>query len=81
MRSVLDVLVEQAEPAEARGEAHGQVEGRQCALARVLQARFGETAGAIRAHIATVDDAARLDRGLELAVTADSLAAFRRGWD
>ncbi len=89
MRSVLDVLVEEAEAAEARGEsrgeargeARGQVEGRRLALVRVLRARFGEAADPIGTRIARMDDADQLDRGLELAATADSLEAFLRGWD
>jgi hypothetical protein len=57
------------------------VEGRQRALVTVLQARFGEEAAACPARIAAVDDADRLERGLQLAITADSLAAFLHAWD
>ena len=57
VRSVLDVSVEEAAAeieirGEARGEACGRAEGRQCALIKVLPARFGEAVAACQACIA-----------------------------
>ena len=79
VRSVLDVVVEEAEQrgearGEQRGEARGKVEGLQAAVRQTLLQRFGHASRATRTQVAAIDDADQLLALLDAVVSATSLA-------
>ena len=64
---------------EQRGEARGKAQGKQEALLAVLAARGFSPSNEARASIAAVTDLAMLDRCIQAAVTAASVAAVLAG--
>ena len=64
--------------AEARGKAEGRLETKIEDLLRVMQKRYRELPEALVAAVRTCTDSAQLDRWLDLALEAETLAQFRQ---
>ena len=62
----------------AEGKAEGKAEGEARAVLRVLLGRFGTVDSDLTAHVLAQRDIETLDRWLDLALAADSLAEFAR---
>jgi hypothetical protein len=78
-QQVLEWIAEGEARGEAKGEARGEARGEANALVRLLEKRFppGAPADAVAA-IRSSTDVEQLRRWFDLAVEADSLAAFRQ---
>ena len=73
-----EMVAEGKAEGEAEGKAEGKAEGEARAVLRVLLGRFGTVDSDLTAHVLAQRDMETLDRWLDLALAADSLAEFAR---
>src|SRR4051794_26946093 len=75
-----DAMIESPVLQQLRDEwtREGEHKGERQAIIRVLVARFGEEAGALRAGLDAIDDKERLEELITLAARCRSLEAFRK---